>query len=98
MGKLISASVDVTKIDKSKLFAGKKGTYLNLDIWVNDEPDQYGKDVDIQQSLTKEEREANAPKVYLGKGEKKFGWEGDSVTSQAPPKSSADDESDEIPF
>lgn len=68
MAKLITASIDVTKFDKSKLVTGKKGTYANVTIWVNEEPDQFGNDVSIQQSLSKEEREAGAAKVYLGNG------------------------------
>ena len=65
---MISASINVAKIDKSKLIDGKKGKYLNLTIWLNDEPDQFGNDVSIQQSLTKEERESGAEKIYLGNG------------------------------
>ena len=68
MSKLITASIDVTKLNKSKFIKGKKGTYANLTIWVNDEPDQFGNDVSVQQSLTKEEREAGAEKIYLGNG------------------------------
>lgn len=68
MAKLITASIDVTKIDKSKLVKGKKGVYANLIIWVNDEVDQFGNNVSIQQSLTKEERESNKDKIYLGNG------------------------------
>ena len=37
MGVLISASIDVTKIDKAKLYNGK---YLNLTISINDSTDQ----------------------------------------------------------
>jgi hypothetical protein len=36
MSTLISASIDVTKIDKSKLYNGK---YLNLTISINDQTD-----------------------------------------------------------
>jgi hypothetical protein len=63
MGKLITASIDVTKINKSMLIAGKKGTYLNLTIWVNDEPDQFGNDVSFEQRTEK-----GANKIYLGNG------------------------------
>jgi hypothetical protein len=62
-GKLITAKIDVTKIVKSKLFTGQKGTYLDLIIWVNDQPDQYGNDVSIEQKTDKEEA-----KIYLGNG------------------------------
>ena len=63
MSKLITASIDVTKINKSMLIVGQKGTYLNVSIWVNDEPDKFGNDVSIQQKTDKD-----APKIYLGNG------------------------------
>lgn len=69
MARIISASIDVSKIDKSKLIDGKNGAkYYNFDITVNDEPNKYGKDVSISQSQTKEEREANEKKVFIGNG------------------------------
>ncbi len=68
MSKLITASIDVTKIDKTRLITGKKGTYANLTIWVNDEADQFGNTVSIQQSLSKDERESGVDKIYLGNG------------------------------
>ena len=63
MGKLITAKIDVKKINKALLFEGKKGVYLDLIIWVNDEPDKYGNDISIQQKTDKD-----APKIYLGEG------------------------------
>ena len=58
----ISISIDVTKIDKDRLFKGKKGTYLDLTTFVNlDEKDQYDNNGFISQSQTKEERDAGAP-------------------------------------
>jgi len=42
MSKLITAKIDVMKIDKKRLFKGEKGTYLDLTIWINDTPDSYG--------------------------------------------------------
>ena len=68
MSKLITASIDVTKINKAKLVKGEKGIYLNLTMWLNDEPDEYGNHMSVQQSQSKEEREANEPKNYLGNG------------------------------
>lgn len=68
MSKLITASVNLQKIDKDKLIKGEKGTYLNLTVWVNDEDDQFGNNVSVQQSLSKDEREAGAAKIYLGNG------------------------------
>ncbi len=38
----ISLNIDVSKIDKTKLVKGEKGTYLNATAFVNlDEKDQY---------------------------------------------------------
>lgn len=62
-GKLITAKIDVTKIVKSKLFTGEKGTYLDLNIWINDVPDKYGNDASIEQKTEKGE-----DKIYLGNG------------------------------
>ena len=63
MSKMITARIDVTKIVKTLLFKGKKGTYLDLIIWVNDKPDKYGNDISIQQRTGKDD-----PKIYIGEG------------------------------
>ena len=63
MSKLITAKIDVMKIDKKRLFKGEKGTYLDLTIWINDTPDSYGNILSIQQRTGKDE-----PKIYLGNG------------------------------
>jgi hypothetical protein len=44
MSTLISGSIDLTKIDKEKLVNGK---YLNIQISINDNSDQYGNNVGI---------------------------------------------------
>jgi hypothetical protein len=63
MGKLITAKIDVKKIVKALLFEGKKGTYLDLIIWINDKPDQFGNDISIQQRTKKGD-----PVIYIGEG------------------------------
>jgi hypothetical protein len=63
MSTLISGSIDLTKIDKSKL---KDGKYLNVQISINDTTDNYGNNVAITLNQTKEEREAKEKKTYLG--------------------------------
>jgi len=63
MSKFITAKIDVKKINKDLLFKGEKGTYLDLNIWINDEPDNYGTNVSIQQKTDK-----GAEKIYLGNG------------------------------
>ena len=63
MSKLISASINLKKVDKSLLIEGEKGRYLNLTIWINDKPDQYGNDVSVEQRT-----ERGKDKIYLGNG------------------------------
>lgn len=77
MSKMISASIDVTKIDKDKLIKGEKGTYLNLTIWLKDQPDKYGNDVSVEQSTEK-----GADKIYLGNGKTK--WSSDDKSKKTP--------------
>ena len=63
MSKLLQCKIDVTKIDKKLLFTGKKGTYLNVNIWINDKQDQYGNDCSIEQQTPRD-----ADKIYIGNG------------------------------
>jgi hypothetical protein len=65
MATLINASIDLTKVDKTKLVKGK---YLNLTIAVNDNLDNYGNNVSLTIQQSKEEREIKASKTYLGNG------------------------------
>lgn len=96
MARIISASIDVSKIDKSKLIDGKNGAkYYNFDIIVNDEPNQYGKDVSISQSQTKEEREAKEKKVFIGNG--KTVWSKESTPKQEKQNRNESDSQD-MPF
>jgi hypothetical protein len=58
----ISITLDVTKIDKSALFKGAKGTYLTIVVWPNkDGKDQYGYDATVKQDLGKDRREEKTP-------------------------------------
>ena len=66
MASIISASIDLTKIDKAKIYEGKKGKYYPITVVLNDEPGQYGDSGYIMTEQTKEERDAKNPKQYLG--------------------------------
>ena len=69
MGALINVSLRVDKLPKEKFVSGKDGAvYYNFTIVVNDESNQYGQNVSLTDSQTKEEREAKKPKTYLGNG------------------------------
>lgn len=89
MAQIISASIDLTKIDKSKINNHKNGgAYYNIDIFIKDEKDQYGNDCAISQSQSKEQREAKDKKVYIGNG--KSVWDGNA--------SSKSEERTDLPF
>lgn len=52
--------INVSKIHKDLLFKGKKGTYLDATVFVNDEPDQYGQHGAITQDHKGKE------KIFIG--------------------------------
>ena len=90
--KIYRGSIDVTKIDKKRLYKGDKGTYLNFSVVVRDEPDQYGNDGFVAEDITKEEREAGQKGTILGnvrKVEKR-------QTEQPDPQQAPQD--DDLPF
>lgn len=68
MATILSASLNVAKIDQTKLIDGRTGKFLNVTITINDEVDKYGNNASIFESQSKEEREAKTPKNYLGNG------------------------------
>ena len=65
---MINASIRVDKLPKEKFIKGKDGAvYYNLTISLNNET-RYGNNVSIQDSQTKEERDAKVQRNYLGNG------------------------------
>jgi hypothetical protein len=63
---IVNLKIDVTKIDKDRLYKGKSGTYLDAIVFLKDETDQYGNNGMITQSVSKEEREAGVRGSILG--------------------------------
>jgi hypothetical protein len=61
MNKLLIGKINLSKIDKSKLFKGEKGMWMDIAVWFSEEPDKFGNNLSIQQSTKKDE-----PKIYLG--------------------------------
>ena len=88
MAKLISASIDLTKIDKSKIVSVNKqgqpfsngAKYLNVTIAVNDEKNAYDQDTSIYIEQSKEEREAKQNRTYIGNG--KIVWSSNPVAEK----------------
>ena len=66
MASIIKASINLNNIPKDKIFVGQKGKYLPITITLNDELDQFGNQGPVVVEQTKEERDAKAPKTYLG--------------------------------
>lgn len=91
MAQIISVSIDLNKLDKSRIVEGKNGAkYYNFTINVNDEKDQYGNDASVTISQTAEERQAKALRTFVGNG--RVVWSNNSSqqnTSQ--PKEEIDD-------
>ena len=107
MSKLIKAKIDVTKIDKTKLFQGAKGTYLDVDVWIDENEPEAWKQVSVVQSQSAEDREAGLPKNYIGNGECKWGWDNQPASQPPAPASQSAahpmqdvpaPSNDEIPF
>jgi len=67
MSTLYTGSICLTDIPKDKISLGKNGKkYLNITLWVNDTPDLYGNIGSVQVSQTKEQRDGQEKKQYIG--------------------------------
>jgi hypothetical protein len=92
----LSVRIDVTKIDKERLYKGEKGTYLDLTTFVDTaEQDQYENNGFISQSVDKEEREKGVQTPILG-NVKVFYTDGSEQPSTPQAKQAVIDE--DIPF
>lgn len=96
MSNLYLGSIDLTKINKSKLKEftrkdGSKGISLDVAVWIDDEPSEDWKALSIQQSTTKDEEN-----IYLGNGNK---WQ-TQPHDQTPKSQEAleDGAIDDLPF
>jgi len=93
----LSLRIDCTKIDKARLYAGAKGTYLDLTTFVNtEEKDQYENNGFISQSVDKEEREQGVQTPILGNVKVFFTDGAQSAPQSAPQSKTVIDE--DIPF
>lgn len=98
-------SIDVTKLDKSRFYKGKKGTYAKLTCFVDtEETSQYGDHGTITQELSKEDRD-NGVKLPIIGNAKVFWKDGQSQSKASqvrkPEQQSSTESSypsDDIPF
>lgn len=78
----IEVKIDVTKIEKAKLYKGEKGTYLTMTTFVDlDSQDQYGNNGFIARKKDKDEQE-NPPIL----GNVKVFWTDSNQQPQQPPQ------------
>ena len=94
----VSLKIDVTKINKEKLFKGQKGVYLDMTAFIDlDELDQYGNSGMIVQSVSKEDRENGVRGEILGNS-KIFFKDTPTPENAAPEPSVQDEYPDDVPF
>ena len=94
----INIKIDVSKIDKARLFKGAKGVYMDLTTFIDTENEgQYGDHGFISQSTDKEEREAGVQTPILGNC-KVFFVEGGQAAPAQTPVAATEGFNDEIPF
>jgi hypothetical protein len=93
----LNVRINISRIDKSKLYKGAKGVYLNMTTFVDlDQEDEYGNNGFISMEQSKEQRDAGEQSVILG-NVKKF-WS-DGATASVPQSDMSLEELDEdIPF
>ena len=99
MSKIISASIDLSKIDKTRIVEGKNGAkYYDLTIFVNDEKNKYDQDVSIATGQTKEERTAKEKRTYIGNGKVTFTKEPETKQEQQASSTNHNNSNDDLPF
>jgi hypothetical protein len=101
MSAIVNFSLDLTKLPKEKMIKGKKGTYINLSLNVNDQTNQYGKNASVIVSQSREEREAKQDRIYVGNG--RVIWtDGNITTAEQKEELTAaaqqPDREDDLPF
>ena len=99
MSKLYLGSIDLNKINKADIVSTDKNgnafqngaKYLNVTIWLNDEPDKYGNSIGIK-SGDKENS------YYVGNAKEYIKQVAANVTSEPVPNSYKQDDGDDLPF
>tara|TARA_R110000765_G_scaffold26301_3_gene64263 strand:- start:482 stop:781 length:300 start_codon:yes stop_codon:yes gene_type:complete len=99
MSAITNFSINLEAIPKDLIIKGKKGSYINLTLFQNDDT-KYGNNASISLSQTQEVRESGEPKAYIGNG--KVAWVSDlGVTvaeREGAPEAAAADTGDDLPF
>ena len=83
---MITGKIDVMKINKDRLYKGKKGTYLSI-VLIPTPNSEYG-DYMIKENVSKEDREAGNDGAILG----------NTKINEQPTEQEPADESGKLPF
>lgn len=110
MAEILSFSIDLLKIDKSRIKEvtkkdGSIGKYYGVTVTINDEQDQYGNIASMADEQTKEERESKAKRNYLCNGKRVWASNPSQMptvqksnTSNAPSVSTLPSGDENLPF
>lgn len=102
----VALKIDVSKIDKARLFKGQKGTYLDATAFIDlDQLDEYGNSGMITQDVSKDERAQGVKGNILGNSKVFFKDNGQPQSGYQQPQgqpqqaqSGGGDFDDDIPF
>lgn len=99
----VALKIDVSKIDKARLFKGQKGTYLDATAFIDlDQLDEYGNSGMITQDVSKDERAQGVKGNILGNSKVFFKDNGQPQSGYQQPQGQAqpsgDGLDDQIPF
>ena len=103
----VNMSINVSKIDKARLFEGKQGKYLDVITFIDiDEVGKYGHNGMVVEGITKEEKDAGGQGTILGNAKVFWRDDGKPVAGkeqggqqQAPAQPAPNtDYDDDIPF
>tara|TARA_R110000787_G_scaffold221381_2_gene330059 strand:+ start:2267 stop:2569 length:303 start_codon:yes stop_codon:yes gene_type:complete len=67
MSAIVNFSINLEAIPKELIVKGKKGSYVNLTMFANDET-KFGNNASVALSKSQEQREAGVETTYLGNG------------------------------
>ena len=101
MSTIINCSIDVKAISKDKIKVHQNGKhYWNFSVMERKDPDQYGNTHYVVEGQSKDERDAKAPKNYLGSSGKSFtfGQDANGSPQVASNDIANDDDDDDLPF
>ena len=101
----VNFSINVSKIDKAKLFEGKQGKYLDAVAFIDiDELGQYGDNGMVTEGISKEDKDAGLKGTILGNAKVFWRDDGKPVVKEADQQQQqtqptpANDFDQDIPF